>query len=73
MELGVRAATSDYMLSLNKRIDRALRAGADSIGAQVEIRDIGAYLPTHQDSGLCQVFARNAALLVGEERGNRRC
>ncbi len=68
MEFGVRAATAEYMLELNAKVNAAIRAGADAVGARVDIRDLGAYLPTYPNRYFCKVFAQNAARLVGEER-----
>lgn len=67
MEFGVRAASAEYMLSLNERVNRAIVSGAQAIGAQAEITDMGAYLPTHQNSALSYMFAENAAVLVGAD------
>jgi amidohydrolase len=68
MEFGVRAATSEYMLALNDKVNAAIKAGSDAAGAQVSIRDIGVYLPTHLDKNLCKVFAESVSGLFGEER-----
>lgn len=67
MEFGVRAATAEFMMDLNDRVNRAIRAGAMAAGAQVEIDDHGAYQPTYQDERLTRVFVENAAALVGSE------
>lgn len=68
MEFGVRAATSEYLAILNEKVNRAIEAGAESVGAEVEIDDMGAYQPTYQDEKLTHLFARNAAALVGEDK-----
>ncbi len=68
MEFGVRAATTDYMLELNAKVNAAIKAGSDAAGARVSIRDMGAYLPTRLDKNLCGVFAQSASRLFGEER-----
>ena len=67
MELGVRASTPATMVEANKKVNRALRAGAEAIGAQVEIEDQGAYLPLHQDRPLGLLYAENAKRIAGEE------
>lgn len=66
MEVGVRAASVEYMLELSGKVDRAIRAGADALGAQVEIADTGAYLPTRTDRAFNLLFEKNAEELVGE-------
>lgn len=67
MEMGVRADTSEYMMELNNMVNRAIRAGAEVIGAEVEITDLGAYMPTRTNRKGCHLFGKNAAQLVGEE------
>ena len=66
MEVGVRASSVAYMMELSQKVNRAIRAGADAIGAQVEITETGAYLPTHTDRASNLLFERNAEALVGE-------
>ncbi len=67
MEFGVRAASAGYMIELNSKVNRAITTGAESVGAKVEIEDLGAYQPTYQDRQLCGIFAQNAAALFGEQ------
>ena len=67
MELGVRAFTPQMMMEINRKVNRALRAGAEAIGARVEIDDQGAYLPLHQNRPLGLLYAENAKKLVGED------
>lgn len=67
LELGVRASTPQIMLEANKKVNRALRAGAQAIGAKVEIEDFGAYLPLLQNRPLSLLYAENAKKIVGEE------
>ncbi|MCE1157451.1 MAG: amidohydrolase [Spirochaetia bacterium] len=65
MELGVRASTAEMMVEANKSVNRALIAGAEALGAKVEINDQGAYLPLHQHRELGLLYAENAKALVG--------
>lgn len=67
METFVRGRTIEAILSANTKVDRALRAGAMAMGAQVEIVTLPGYLPMTQDAGLTEVFRRNAEQLVGKE------
>lgn len=67
MEMGVRADTAEYMMELNDKVNRAIRAGAEVIGAQVEITDMGAYMPTKTNRKGGLLFGKNAAQLVGAE------
>ena len=57
MEIGVRAASAEYLAVLNSRVNSALKSGAAAVGAKVEIDDIGAYQPTYQDKNLTSIFA----------------
>lgn len=65
MEVGVRASSVGYMVELSQKVNRAIHAGADAIGAQVEITETGAYLPTHTDRAFNLLFEHNAETLVG--------
>lgn len=67
MEFGIRAVTAEMMMEANRRVNRALRAGAEALGAKVQIHDIGAYLPLHQDKLLGDLYGKNAAFVAGEE------
>ena len=66
MEFGVRASTAEYLMELNEKVNRAIRAGAMTVGAGVEIEDLGAYQPTYQDKNLSRLFAENAEAIFGE-------
>ncbi len=59
MEACVRARTIDAMITTNKKVDRALAAGAMTIGADVSISDIPGYLPILNYDSLDNVFLRN--------------
>ena len=48
-------------------MDRALRAGALAIGAQVEIATTPGYLPVRQDRALSDVYVQNAVGLLGQD------
>ena len=67
MESYVRAASADAMKSYNDRINRALRAGADAIGATCEIKDMPGYLPMEQDKALGKICEANADAIFGKE------
>src|SRR5690606_33512784 len=55
-------------MDANTKVDRALKAGALAMGAQVEIRTLPGYMPLTNHPGLAQVFRRNAEAIVGPER-----
>ena len=67
MESYVRAASADAMKFYNDRINRALRAGADAIGATCEIKDMPGYLPMEQDKALGKICEANADAICGKE------
>jgi len=67
IETYVRAASTEGLLDANHKVDRALRAGALALGAQVRIDNVPGYLPITNDPALAQLFRANAVALVGEE------
>lgn len=67
MESYVRAASADAMKFYNDRINRALRAGADAIGATCEIKDMPGYLPMEQDKALGKICEANADTIFGKD------
>jgi amidohydrolase len=67
LETFVRGATYESIGEAEKRIDRALRAGAMAVGAAVEIETLPGYLPLTVDRSLGAVFESNARALVGDE------
>jgi len=67
MESYVRARTLDAMMDANKKVDRALQAGADAVGAQVEINDLPGYMPMINNPAMSQLFSENAAALLGQQ------
>ena len=67
METFVRAKTLDAVMEANRKVDRALKAGAMAVGAKVEIHTLPGYLPLRQDAATANLFRSNAVSLVGEE------
>lgn len=67
METYVRGRTVDAILSASRKVDRALCAGGDAVGAQTRIQNIPGYLPFAQDANLNEIARRNSRELVGEE------
>jgi amidohydrolase len=66
METFVRGRTIEAIQDANVKVDRALKAGALAVGAQVTIETIPGYLPLRNDPSLGGVFLENARALVGE-------
>ncbi len=71
METYVRARTLDGLTEANEKVNRALRAGGDAVGAEVKIEEIPGYLPMINTGDLDEIFADNAANLTDEEKIQR--
>jgi amidohydrolase len=67
METFVRGRTLEAIMDANKKVDRALKAGAMAVGAKVNIQTIPGYLPLTQNHPMAEVFEANGANLVGKE------
>jgi amidohydrolase len=67
IETYVRGRTMEAILDTNKKVDRALRAGALALGAKVEIETLPGYMPMTCDPLMAARFKANAVALVGEE------
>jgi amidohydrolase len=68
LETYVRGKTVEAILDANRRVDRALRAGALALGAQVEIETLPGYLPLFNHAGMARTFKANAAALLGADQ-----
>ena len=67
METFVRGRNVDAIMDANRKVDRALKAGAMAVGASVNIQTIPGYLPLRQDKSLSEVFESNSVDLVGRD------
>ena len=67
METFVRGRSLEALMDANAKVDRALRAGAMAVGADVKIQTISGYMPLQQHKGMAEVFRANAVDLVGED------
>ncbi len=67
METYVRGKTVQAILAANRSVDRALKAGALALGAQVEIETLPGYLPLFNHREMTQHFKANAQALLGSE------
>lgn len=67
MEMLIRARNVEAMRDASERVDRALRAGAMAMGAEVEITTAVAFLPFRSDQPLIELTRENACELVGED------
>lgn len=60
METYVRGKTPEAIRDAERKVDRALRAGALAMGAQVEIRTLPGYFPLLNNRDMAELFKRNA-------------
>ena len=67
IETYVRGKTVEAILDANAKVDRALKAGALALGAQVEIETLPGYLPLFNHAGMMEHFKRNAQALLGAD------
>jgi amidohydrolase len=66
VETYVRGKSVEAIMDANAKVDRAFRAGALALGAQVEITTLPGYMPLKNHERLAAVFRRNAEALVGD-------
>lgn len=59
MELYVRAATMDAIDNTHKRVDAALKAGGDAVGAKTVIETLPGMLPLHCCKAMNDLFVEN--------------
>lgn len=68
LETYVRAKTMQAIERTHEKVDRALKAGGDAIGARTIIKTIPGYLPLNCPQELNQIFVENARQFIPEER-----
>lgn len=68
MEAYVRARSIKAMIDANKKVNRALKAGAAAVGADIEITDIPGYLPILKHEGLDDIFRDNLNILGSDNK-----
>ena len=67
METFVRASSIRAVQDWDRKVDRALRAGAMAVGARVRITTIPGYLPLNNNQAMADLYRGNAVEVVGEE------
>jgi metal-dependent amidase/aminoacylase/carboxypeptidase family protein len=67
LETFVRGGTAEAIQDANRKVNRALKAGALALGARLEVVSVPGYLPLRQDDGLTRLFRANAEQVVGQE------
>ena len=65
METFVRASRAEALTDAGHKVDRALRAGAQALGATLELTTLPGYLPLRADPALTELFRANAEAVVG--------
>ncbi len=68
IESYVRGKTMEAIIDANKKVNRALRAGAMAVGAEVEINDMPGYMPYQHNTDLDSLLKANCAAVVGEDQ-----
>jgi amidohydrolase len=66
LEMYVRGKTVEGVADASRRVDRALRAGALAMGAQVEIDTLPGPMPLSCDRTMARFFEATARVLVGD-------
>ncbi len=67
LETYVRGKNLDAILDASRKVDRALRAGGDAVGAGTSVTNIPGYLPIFQDPRLTEIARVNGLALLGEK------
>ena len=65
IETFVRGSNVDAIVDASEKVDRALKAGALAVGADVNIVTLPGYLPIVTDNNLEKIYIENAKRLVG--------
>ena len=66
METFVRGKTVEAMLDAERKVNRALRAGALAVGAKLRVTTLAGYLPYETEPLLAELYKPNAVEVVGE-------
>jgi amidohydrolase len=68
LETFVRGRRIEAIDDANRKVDRALRAGALAMGARVHLTTMPGYLPVIHDESFAEVYRENAVALVGADQ-----
>ena len=66
IETYVRGKTTEAILKASKKVNRALRGGALTVRAKVEIEEIPGYLPLKNEPEMSKIFGENAKEILGK-------
>ncbi|MBQ4089898.1 MAG: amidohydrolase [Clostridia bacterium] len=67
MESYTRGASYEAIKNANKKVNRALVAGALALGAQVQIEDLPGYMPLNNDPNMNEIYKEASVALFGED------
>lgn len=67
IETYIRASNIDAMIDGANKVDRAIRAGALAVGAEVEVTSTPGYMPSRYDPTLLDVYRKHAEEIFGAE------
>lgn len=59
LEMYIRAKTVEAIFETNRKVNRALRAGALAVNCDLEIQDMPGYFPLHQDKNLTELVKKH--------------
>lgn len=65
LETYIRASSIDAMIDGAAKIDRALRAGAMAVGAEVDVRTTPGYMPSRYDPVVIDIYRKHAEAIFG--------
>lgn len=68
LETYVRGKTMEGVIDASQKVNRAFRAGADAMGAGIEIKEIPGYMPRFNNKEMNELFYANALQVVGEDK-----
>ena len=68
IETYIRGSNVDAIFDANMKVDRALKAGGDAVGAQTEIVTLPGYLPLVMCDPLMELMVENQKQLFGEDK-----
>lgn len=71
LETFVRGKTVEAIADAARKVDRSLRAGAQAMGARVQITTLPGYMPQQMDPNLVALARANCAAVVGEAQMGR--
>ncbi|QOR33993.1 amidohydrolase [Clostridium sp. 'deep sea'] len=67
METYVRGKSMDAIVDASAKVNRALKAGAMAVGAEVEITEIPGYLPRNNNALMGGLMKENLSTVLGDE------